>query len=135
MGTTWIAPRMGQVRDKYMLSLPTSHQALVVHCHRPFLCCKRLPLEGGCLLPLSWAGTSSHSSLLLSQTHGSQWTQQGLVEAELEGVQRPLPQVVAAPYRPPARLTAVSLPHRPPRIGGGSKEPVVAAQTRSACIG
>ena len=46
-------------------------------------------------------------------------------------------QVVAAPHRLPARLTAVSLPHRPPRIGGGSKEPVVAAQTRrcSACIG
>ena len=50
---------------------------------------------------------------------------------------QPLPQVVAAPHRPPVRLTAVSLPHRPPRIGGGSKEPVVTAQTRrcSACIG
>ena len=50
---------------------------------------------------------------------------------------QPLPLEVAAPHRLPARLTAVSLPHRPPRIGGGSKEPVVAAQIRScsACTG
>ena len=42
---------------------------------------------------------------------------------------QPLPQVVAAPHRQPARLTAASLPHRLLRIGGGSKEPAVAAQT------
>ena len=50
-------------------------------------------------------------------------------------VPQPLALEAAAPHRLLTRLTAVSLPHRPPRIGGGSKEPVVAAQTRSCSAG
>ena len=39
------------------------------------------------------------------------------------------------PHRLPTRPTAVSLSHRPPRTGGGSKGSAVAAQIRSCSAG
>ena len=46
-----------------------------------------------------------------------------------------LPPEVAAPRRLLTRPIAVSLPYRPPRTGGGSEGPVVAAQVRNCSAG